>query len=101
MSLAINGETDFRDITAVGSVVETPRVDKILLPFDNMWRTTADLCLQRALELEAAAADMRMRADKLIAARELVDEVKGAVQFEIIARQRAQSLALVNPTDEN
>lgn len=76
----------------------TTRVERILRPFDNNWRTTADLCVLRAQELEAAAADLRDRAEKLMAARVLVDEVKGAVQFEIDARQRADSLLLVQPS---
>lgn len=83
-----------------GEIVETPRVDRMMSIFDTRWRTTADLCLQRAIELETAAANLRERADKLMAARDLVDEVKGAVQFEIAARQRADSLALVNPKDD-
>jgi hypothetical protein len=79
----------------------TPTVDRIMGRFSTMWRTTADLCRLRADELEKAAYDLRMRADKLDAAMELTAEVKGAVQFEIEARQRANSLALVNPSAEN
>lgn len=76
-----------------------PTVDRIMNRFDSQWRTTADACLQRAVELEEAAGDLRRRAEKLMAARELVDEVKGAVQFEIDARNRALSLVLVNPSE--
>jgi hypothetical protein len=83
------------------TTVETPRVDRMMNVFDTQWRTTADVCVLRAQELEAAALDLRQRAERLMAARDLCDEVKGAVQFEIKSRQRADALALVNPTDEN
>ncbi len=81
----------------IPQTVETPTVDRIMDRFNNQWQKTAEACVQRAEELEAAAADLRKRAEKLLEARVLTDEVKGAVQFEIEARNRHQSLSLVNP----
>lgn len=97
--MSLNDEHTLGDIlrSATQPAIETPRVDKILLPFDNTFRTTADLCLTRAIELEQAAADLRVRAEALHNARDLITEVKNAVEYEISARHRAQSLSLVNP----
>lgn len=77
---------------------ETPTVDRMLDRFNKQWEETAMECVRRAEELEAAAVDLRDRAERLLSARELTAEVKGAVLFEINARNRAASLALVNPT---
>lgn len=74
---------------------ETPTVDKMLDRFNKQWEETAMDCVRRAEELEAAAVDLRDRAERLLHARELTAEVKGAVVFEINARNRAASLVLV------
>lgn len=79
---------------------ETPTVDRMLQNFERMWNNTADDCIRRAEELEGAALDLRERAQRLRDAIELTAEVKGAVVFEINARNRAMSLALVNPNRE-
>lgn len=78
---------------------ETPTVDRMLNSFNKQWEATAAACISRAQELEGAAMDLRERADRLRSAKELTAEVKGAVIFEINARNRAMSLALVNPKE--
>lgn len=75
--------------------VETPTVDRMLERFNKQWEETAAECVFRAEELEGVAMDLRERAAKLRSAKELTVEVKGAVLFEINARNRATSLALV------
>lgn len=79
---------------------DTPTVDKMLARFNKQWEATAAACIFRAEELEGAAMDLRERATRLRQAQELTAEVRGAVQFEINARNRAASLALVNPRRE-
>lgn len=74
---------------------ETPTVDRMLDRFNKQWEETAMDCVRRAEELEAAAVDLRDRAEILLRAKELTNEVKGAVVFEINARNRAASLVLV------
>lgn len=82
--------------------VATPTVDRMLDSFRNQWLKTAEDCLTRAAELEDAAHDLRLRADKLLeASQSLPDEVKGCVIFEIKARERAASLKLVNPPQDD
>lgn len=76
--------------------VETPTVDRMLATFNKQWEATAVECIIRAEALEGAALDLRERAQRLRDAVELTAEVKGAVLFEIDARNRAASLALVN-----
>lgn len=76
---------------------DTPTVDRMLARFNKQWEETAMECVRRAEELEGAALDLRERAARLLQAVELTAEVKGAVVFEINARNRAASLALVNP----
>lgn len=78
---------------------ETPYVDKMLARFNKQWEETATECIRRAEELEGAAMDLRERADRLRSACDLTAEVRGAVVFEINARNRAASLALVNPQE--
>lgn len=89
------------DLAGVSEIVEsqpnTPTVDRMLNQFNKQWESTAADCIQRAEELEGAAMDLRERAARLRQAVELTAEVKGAVIFEINARNRAASLALVNP----
>lgn len=84
----------------VETQADTPTVDRMLARFNKMWEDTASECIRRAEELEGAALDLRERAEKLRSALELTEEVKGAVLFEINARNRAASLALVNPNGE-
>lgn len=75
--------------------VDTPKVDRMLAAFNNQWNATAADCLRRAEELETAATDLRDRAELLQRATHLTNEVKEVVLFEIQARERAFSLALV------
>ena len=79
---------------------ETPTVDRLLWRFEREWTNTADTCIKRAEELEQAALDLRKRADDLLSSRNFLNDVKQAVLFEIESRNRASSLALVNPTKE-
>lgn len=81
--------------------VETPTVDRLLGNFEKQWITTAEDCTKRAEELEAAAADLRQRAMNLHSALDYLQDVKSAVVFEIESRNRAMSLALVNPKDHD
>lgn len=89
------------NLEGVSEIVETqpdtPTVDRMLARFNKQWEETAMECVRRAEELEGAALDLRERAARLLQAVELTAEVKGAVVFEINARNRAASLALVNP----
>lgn len=91
----VNNPTQMVELT-----VETPTVDRMLASFNKQWEATAAECIQRAEELEGAAMDLRERAERLRGAIELTAEVKGAVLFEINARNRAASLALVNSNGE-
>lgn len=75
---------------------DTPTVDRLLARFNKQWEETAVECLLRAQELEEAASDLRDRARLLRQAMDLTVEVKGAVLFEINARNRAASLVLVH-----
>lgn len=77
--------------------VATPTVDRMLNVYDKQWSATAEQCLQRAVELEKAADELRQRADKLFNSRTYLDDVKTTVLFEIESRDRSASLALVNP----
>lgn len=80
--------------------IATPTVDRILERFTVQWRKTADDCVDRAKELEAAAENLRERALYLYScAEDYPDHVREAVRQEIEARHRAASLALVNPSD--
>jgi len=78
----------------------TPTVDRQLSVFHRQWTATAEECEKRASDLETAAADLRKRAADLYAARNYLDDVKMSVLFEIESRNRALSLALVNPPKE-
>ena len=95
----------------LGDILNIPRIHQTEAPLpmsvrrmtDGLvreWTKTMDMCIQRATELEAAARDLRERAEKLRAGIETIpDEINGCVTFEINARNRANALALVNPTD--
>jgi hypothetical protein len=97
--------TEVREHATIGDILgkalhgETPTVDKLLARFNRQWEATAAECIQRAEELEGAAMDLRDRAKRLREAMELTAEVKGAVIYEINARNRVASLALVNPQE--
>lgn len=101
LDTAITGP-DFQDDNTrmVDLQPDTPNVDRMLERFSHQWNATAMDCIRRAEELEGAAMDLRERAQRLLDAIELTAEVKGAVIFEINARNRAASLALVNPGDK-
>jgi hypothetical protein len=86
------------DITQL--TYETPLVDKIMDRFSNQWRSTAQACIARAEELEQAAAELREHAAVLNEAQYLLVDTASTVQFEINARNRAASLALVRPAEE-
>lgn len=89
-------------MTMIDTIVElqpeTPKTDRVLRALTDQWNKTADECIKRAEELETAAFDLRERANRLRQALTLADEVKGAVLYEIQARTRAATLALVNPS---
>lgn len=87
----------FRERVSLETQPDTPTVDRMLARFNKQWEETAAECIRRAEELEGAAMDLRERAQRLRDAQELTAEVRGAVVFEINARNRAASLALVNP----
>lgn len=76
---------------------DTPTVDKMLGAFERQWTRTADDCVERAAELEAAAAELRNRADAILRSREYLTHMKTTVLYEIESRNRAASLALVKP----
>lgn len=80
---------------------ETPTVDRILKTFTDQWVKTADDCLRRAEELEDAASNLRERANILHSALDYANDVKATVDYEIDSRNRAASLALVNPSRSN
>lgn len=74
-----------------------PKVEHTLSIFVKQWTNTAELCIKRAEELEKAADELRHRASNLQTACSYIEDVRGAVSFEIESRHRADSLALVNP----
>lgn len=80
--------------------VETPTVDRMMAKFSGQWETTAALCIERAGQLEDAATDLRQRAADLLDAVSLTRQMKETVIYEIEARNRAASLALVQPPPE-
>lgn len=82
--------------SVLSDVPLTPSVDRMLSTFERQWVETANACIQRAEELEKAAADLRLRAADLHSACNYLQDVKQAVLFEIESRNRATSLALVN-----
>lgn len=77
-----------------------PKVEATLSIFEQQWKNTAELCLFRAAEMEAAAAELRERAANLQGACTYIQDVRGAVSYEIESRTRADSLALVNPPSD-
>ena len=84
----------------VETVPETPTVNRMLGSFERQWTKTANECNQRAAELEKAADELRRRANDLLDARSYLDDVQKSVLYEIESRNRAASLALVNPPKE-
>ncbi len=84
---------DSTDLQAAKPVEGPPlpqAVERMLVALVREWSKTRDLCIERALVLEAQAADLRQRANKLDdGINTLPDEVKGCVQFEMEARRKA------------
>lgn len=69
-------------------------VERMLAALVREWSRTRDICLDRAMVLEALAADLRQRADRLdMALNSLPGEVEGCVQFEMDARRKASTFA--------
>jgi len=67
-----------------------PAVERMLEGLVREWARTRQLCIERAIVLEAIAADLRRRAEQLGGGIEtLPDEIRGCVQFEVEARRLA------------
>lgn len=86
-------------LTIVQTQPSTQRVDRMLGAFNRQWLETAEACVKRAVELENAAADLRLRAEKLLSSRVFLDDVKDTVVYEIESRDRTASLMFVNPSE--
>lgn len=80
---------------------ETPKVDRMLAAFASQWEVTAKSCIDRAKELEDAAAGLRARADALLNARVHLDDVKDTVIYEIDSRDAHARLMFVNPSKDD
>src|SRR5438045_913324 len=112
MNVSTSGSSTYRGVnmnTHVTTIIEqplplafeTPTVDRMMATFYNQWTMTADLCIKRAEELEDTAKELRHRAQELYNARDLTESVKETVIYEIQSRNRANSLALVNPKKDD